>query len=81
MLTTDRTQFIKLGRETYTRLPYNRNYALSDEQAMLLGAFARSTNFWCSKSRCNGEAEILGELIFTTQDFTSALDVAAKQTS
>jgi hypothetical protein len=40
MLTTDRTQFVKLARETYTRLPYNRNYALSDEQAMLLGAFA-----------------------------------------
>jgi hypothetical protein len=40
MMTTDRTQFVKLARETYTRLPHNRNYALSDEQAMLLGAFA-----------------------------------------
>jgi hypothetical protein len=36
-------------------------------------------NFLVFKIQMNGDAEVLGELIFTTQDFTQALEVAAKQ--
>jgi hypothetical protein len=36
-------------------------------------------NFLVFKIQMDGEAEILGELILTTQDFTHALTVAAKQ--
>ena len=35
--------------------------------------------FLVFKIQMHGEAEILGDLILTTQDFTHALDFAAKQ--
>jgi hypothetical protein len=37
-------------------------------------------NFMVFKIRMDGEGEKLGDLILTTQDFTHALETAAKQT-
>jgi len=42
--------------------------------------YAPIYKFLVFKIQMDGEAEILGELIFTTTNFTHALDIAAKQT-
>jgi hypothetical protein len=69
----DQPKYTKLARQIYARLPNSRDYALSDTEAISLGAFAPAWNEENSFASDTGGHEKFGEALRELGEYVPTL--------